>query len=335
MRQSAIEFSRLVDEAWDKGQRWDAIFCTDMLNVAEFKGLLKTEAAKIPVLLYFHENQFVYPNRVTDPRDFHFSFTNFTSALAANCVWFNSEFNRDSMLDEISDLSQKWPDYSPSEAIELVRGKSQVQPPGVDLRELPDPNFEANDEANEPLHVVWASRWEHDKNPDRLLEILRDLRSRNFEFALSVLGESYSNIPDAFPAIQSEFAEHIVNWGFQETRQDYFAALSAGDVFLSTADHEFFGIAAVEAMAAGLVPILPNGLAYPEVLASLSMDSTSDCLYNSVADAALKIVNASSRSLQQRRQSSAAVRARYCADRRAHEMDQAVCKLIETQCKSF
>ena len=335
MRQAAIEFATLVDKAWQQGQRWDAFFCTDMLNVAEFKGLLQSDASKIPILLYFHENQFVYPNRVDDPRDFHFPFTNFTSALAADHVWFNSEFNRDSMLQELLVVAEKWPSYSPVEAIEVIKGKSHIQPPGADLTVLPDPNFESSG----PVHVVWASRWEHDKNPNRLLEILRDLKSRNVEFALSVLGESYSNVPDTFPAIQTEFADQIINWGYQETRQSYFEAIAAGDVFLSTADHEFFGIAAIEGMAAGLIPILPNGLAYPEVLQSLSsglsLDYLSDCLYNSVADAALKIVNAASRSSEQRRQLSDAVRARYSADVRAREMDQAICNLIETQCKSF
>ena len=221
------------------------------------------------------------------------------------------------------------------EAIEIIKGKARIQPPGADLAVLPDPNFESSG----PVHVVWASRWEHDKNPNRLLEILRDLKSRNVEFALSVLGESYSNVPDTFPAIQTEFADQIINWGYQETRQSYFEAIAAGDVFLSTADHEFFGIAAIEGMAAGLIPILPNGLAYPEVLQSLlsglSLDYLSDCLYNSVADAALKIVNAASRSSEQRRQLSDAVRTRYSADVRAREMDQAICNLIETQCKSF
>ena len=35
---------------------------------------------------------------------------------------------------------------------------------------------------------------------------------------------------------------------------------------VSTAEHETFGIAAVEAMAAGCVPLLPNRLSYPEIV---------------------------------------------------------------------
>ena len=38
------------------------------------------------------------------------------------------------------------------------------------------------------------------------------------------------------------------------------------DVFVSTANHEFFGITAAEAIAAGAYPLLPQRLAYPEIL---------------------------------------------------------------------
>ena len=37
-------------------------------------------------------------------------------------------------------------------------------------------------------------------------------------------------------------------------------------MIVSTADHEFFGISVVEAIAAGAYPLLPRRLAYPEIL---------------------------------------------------------------------
>jgi glycosyltransferase involved in cell wall biosynthesis len=42
------------------------------------------------------------------------------------------------------------------------------------------------------------------------------------------------------------------------------AALSQADVMVSTARQEFFGVALTEAMAAGVMPIVPNRLVYPE-----------------------------------------------------------------------
>ena len=71
MRQSALHFADQVDHQWKAGNRWDSIFTTDMLNVAEFRGLLKTGARDVPIGLYFHENQVAYPNRHSDTRDLH------------------------------------------------------------------------------------------------------------------------------------------------------------------------------------------------------------------------------------------------------------------------
>ena len=44
------------------------------------------------------------------------------------------------------------------------------------------------------------------------------------------------------------------------------ALLREADVVCSTAVHEYFGIAMIEAMIAGAVPLLPKRLSYPEVV---------------------------------------------------------------------
>ena len=46
MRHSAWTFAEEVNTRWKTGQRWDAVFCTDMLNFAEFKGLVDPEIAE-------------------------------------------------------------------------------------------------------------------------------------------------------------------------------------------------------------------------------------------------------------------------------------------------
>jgi glycosyltransferase involved in cell wall biosynthesis len=54
------------------------------------------------------------------------------------------------------------------------------------------------------------------------------------------------------------------------------------DVIVSTAIHEFFGISVVEAIAAGVYPVLPRRLSYPELLGE---DNTKEFFYDgSVAD---------------------------------------------------
>ena len=47
---------------------------------------------------------------------------------------------------------------------------------------------------------------------------------------------------------------------------DYHAALNRADWVLSTARHEFFGMAVAEALLAGCLPWLPNRLSYPELV---------------------------------------------------------------------
>jgi len=46
---------------------------------------------------------------------------------------------------------------------------------------------------------------------------------------------------------------------------------------VSTAQHEFFGLAVVEAIAAGAFPVLPNRLVYPERIPEEYRDT---CLYD-------------------------------------------------------
>ena len=54
--------------------------------------------------------------------------------------------------------------------------------------------------------------------------------------------------------------------GFEPDRRRYLRRLAACDWVLSTAVHEFFGVAVVEALLAGCLPWLPDRLSYPELL---------------------------------------------------------------------
>ena len=47
---------------------------------------------------------------------------------------------------------------------------------------------------------------------------------------------------DIFEEAFARISDHIVHWGYQETRQDYIEVLKAADVAVSTAEHEFFGV---------------------------------------------------------------------------------------------
>ncbi|MFQ5490993.1 MAG: glycosyltransferase, partial [Phycisphaerae bacterium] len=90
---------------------------------------------------------------------------------------------------------------------------------------------------------------------------------------------SFRDCPPVFEWAKEFFAEHIDGWGYQESREEYVAVLRDADVVVSTADHEFFGLAVAEAVAAGCYPLVPNRLAYPELLNADDPANLTDFFY--------------------------------------------------------
>ena len=270
MRQSPLLFAWQAEEALARGARFDLLFCSDMLPLAEFFGLAPAPLRDLPSVVYFHENQLTYPFRFKKERDYHFGLSNISSALAADEVWFNSAYHRDAFLDAIPTFLSKMPDHRPLAAEEKIRAKSQVHHPGIESDSTKTPRPERRPG---PLHILWAARWEHDKDPETFFKAIRRLHRQGNDFRLSVVGERFRERPAVFDDAQKLYADRILNWGFLEKRSDYEAALREADVFVSTARHEFFGLSTVEAMAAGAFPLLPRRLTYPELLA-LDRDPT-------------------------------------------------------------
>ncbi len=290
MRHGSVECAEQVKKLASQGHSWEVVFCSDMLNLAEFKGLCGRSLASIPSVVYFHENQLTYPTRVSDERDFHFGFSNFTTCLAAEQIWFNSSFHLREFTDATRRLLEKMPDYQPLEPLQAAIGRMKVESPGIDLvgradrAESPAPlRCDELLRCDEPLHIAWVARWEHDKNPDDFFQALSELKQLSIPFRLTVLGESFRNCPQVFAAARAKFEKEIVNWGFLKSREDYYQALREIDVVVSTAIHEFCGLAILEAMSAGAVPLLPDRLSYPELLKgrdATPSTKNSDCLYD-------------------------------------------------------
>ncbi|MFQ5965034.1 MAG: DUF3524 domain-containing protein [Candidatus Scalinduaceae bacterium] len=260
MRHSAITLANQTAERIRAGESWNVLFCSDMLNLAEYMGLIHPTVQKLPSVVYFHENQLTYPVVHPQEFDFHFVLTNLVTALASTEVWFNSLYHRDVFLDELQGFLKRMPDYRPMEVVEEIRYKSHIKCPGI--HQFP----KRNNRLPGPMRIVWAARWEHDKNPELLFKALRILKTKGIEFRLSVIGEQFQRIPDIFHSAREEFSNFIDRWGYQRNRKDYESTLLEADVFVSTADHEFFGISVLEAAAAGAFPIVPEKLAYPETL---------------------------------------------------------------------
>lgn len=287
MRHASLTFARNAAELLDADESWDLIFCSDMLELAAFQGLAPPKIRLLPAVLYFHENQLTYPVRHADERDLHFGLSNMNSALAAERVWFNSDYHRRTFLSALESTLNRMPDFVPAEAVGLIDDKSAVQPPGVE-------SFRPRGgRRSGPMRIAWAARWEHDKGPDDFLEAVERLADSGADFRLSVMGEQFREVPAVFDTAAERFAGHIDHWGHQ-SKDEYHRALQQADVFISTARHEFFGISVVEAAAAGAFPLLPRRLSYPELLADA--DDADDFFYDgSAADLARRLIELSQR----------------------------------------
>ncbi|MBT3199885.1 MAG: DUF3524 domain-containing protein [Phycisphaerales bacterium] len=258
MRHASVTLADQAAQLGAQGRRWDAIFCSDMLNLPEFLGLAPLAVRSLPTVAYFHENQLTYPDDRKDQRDIHFGLSNMVTALAGE-TWFNSAFHRQEFLGALERLLTAMPDYNLPDVTRRIRDASRIMHPGVD-EFPPRPPRTAG-----PLKILWAARWEHDKDPETFFDAITRIEAAGVDFRLSVIGEQFNQAPEIFETAAQQFQHRIDRWGYQRSQGDYHAALTDADVFVSTARHEFFGISAVEAAAAGAMPVLPRRLAYPEV----------------------------------------------------------------------
>jgi len=143
---------------------------------------------------------------------------------------------------------------------------------------------------------LWAARWEHDKNPEDFFAAIKILKQKGIEFRLNVVGEQFKDSPDIFNTAKIDLADHIDRWGFQTNRNEYINALTESDVIVSTANHEFFGISVIEAIAAGAYPLLPKRLSYPQIIGNIDIDHPEDFFYDgSVNDLAEKLTHLAKR----------------------------------------
>ena len=240
-------------------ETWDLVIATSMVDLATLRGI-QPAMARTPAIAYFHENQFAYPDRRTGQGSNEPGIVNLYTALSADRVLFNSAWNRRSLMDGVEALMRKLPDHKPRNLAQRIEARSEVVPVPID-----DAAFTGEDRAWSPVpHLVWNHRWEYDKGPERLLAILRALRHEGEAFRISVVGQQFRSAPDAFEAIRTEFSEQLVHFGFLASQEAYRALLGEADMVLSTALHDFQGLAVLEGMAAGAVPVVPDRLAYPE-----------------------------------------------------------------------
>ncbi|XP_039613302.1 glycosyltransferase-like domain-containing protein 1 isoform X1 [Polypterus senegalus] len=353
------------------------LFTSSVLNLAELIAL-RPDLAKLKKILYFHENQLIYPVRKSQERDFQYGYNQVLSCLVADMVVFNSTFNMESFLTSISTFMKLIPDHRPKDLEKLIRPKCQViyfPIKFTDVRRfLPDHKLESlsqrintkdvfchqpsqssliyegcsrtkellienpsergieyradifqdgsstspvscqnlnilegsertavspEEENNlsdrvggtiigshrvitsqkHPLHIVWPHRWEHDKDPEVFFKIILKLKEKALAFQVSVLGETFTDVPAIFAEARKILDGHIAHWGYIPSKDDYIKILCEADVVVSTARHEFFGVAMLEAVYCGCYPLCPKALVYPEIFPAEYLYSTPEQLF--------------------------------------------------------
>jgi glycosyltransferase involved in cell wall biosynthesis len=295
MQGGAVELAAQAAALLAAGKQPDAILATDMLHLPAWLGLLRGQLSpRLPVALYMHENQLTYPWRPGEGRDLTYAMINWLSQLAADAVIFNSHYHHNAWYDELPNLLKHFPDYTHLAQIDRVRARTHVLPVGIEARTVAtaadcqraDRSAAQSPRSRAPL-ILWNQRWEHDKRPDRFFALLYQLHEQGVPFRLAVAGENFRQIPAEFDEARVRLADCIVHWGYADSRRMYLDLLARSDLIISTADHEFFGISVLEAIAAGVFPLLPRRLSYPELIPPALHPA---CLYRDEADLLAKAV---------------------------------------------
>jgi len=325
MRGAALYFVKKIPSL----KEYKGLITSDLMSLSDFKALWGRFCP--PSLVYFHENQLTYPLAPGESRDFQFGFTDITTALAADKVLFNSRTHIDAFFSGLPEFLKMMPEYRPMWVIQAIRSKSEVLYPGCHFSAANRPLLRSVPETDAPLLIIWNHRWEFDKDPSAFFQALDAVRQRGLDFRLALLGENFQMVPKEFIAARERLKNRIVCYGYEASREKYQEWLMKGDIVISTANQENFGISVVEAIRYGCIPLLPHRLSYPEIIPKAFHD---DFLYTDPTDLVEKlcflILNFSQ--FEVKRQNLSEAMSRFAWEKLIDQYDVVLEKLAETRC---
>ena len=114
------------------------------------------------------------------------------------------------------------------------------------------------------------------------MRLIEEVDARSLPIRFHIVGEQFRGTPKVFADIQLRSSLHAKRlgmepgaFGYISNRLEYYTLLQKSDVVLSTALHDFQGLAVQEACLAGCSPLTPHALAYPEYIPT-------NCMYKNI-----------------------------------------------------
>ncbi len=261
-------------------ERYHLVVATGLLDLAQVRAVWGRRTP--PVLLYLHESQVSYPVPAGGSAGAELLWRDVTNVAVADHVVFNSEFHRAAFRTRLPEVIEQLPDEEARPEVPLAEldRRSSVLYPGCRFQ-----NTDASRPPAPPV-VIWNHRWEFDKDPGTFVAALAEVARRGVPFGVALLGERLIPEPDALVQARAVLDDRIVFDGFPP-RPEYLRQLARGSVVVSTAVQENFGIAVMEAIHAGCVPLLPRRLVYPELI---PQELHGRCLYDDPNDLVERLV---------------------------------------------
>ncbi|WP_305987596.1 glycosyltransferase family 4 protein [Roseibium sp. MMSF_3544] len=121
-----------------------------------------------------------------------------------------------------------------------------------------------NASSQDPVkRIVTIGRFSKNKRLDMLLKALHDLVARDADWHLDIIGSpSDLSVEDLRALVARLDLEHHVDFHIRVSEEEMRQVMSACSLFASASEYEGFGIAMVEALSAGLIPVVAPNTAF-------------------------------------------------------------------------